>query len=82
MSWKPIDENTPTDRWILLKGGTTTEDNYVDELTDADMQRPVVGKMSDEWDTWEADASWDICYWDGAWRTTYHNPTHWMEVPE
>lgn len=82
MSWKLIDENTPIDRWILLKGGTTTEDNYTEDLTEADMQRPVVGKMSEEWDAWDADTSWDIGYWDGAWRTTYHNPTHWMEVPE
>lgn len=81
MTWKLIDSDTPTDQWILLKGGLTSEDNYTKDLTDLDLQRPVVGRLSKKWDTWEIDTSWDIGYWDGEWRTTYNNPTHWMELP-
>jgi len=74
LDWQPI-ETAPNDgSWILLCGGKTTEDFYMEDKPPPDQYRPVVAK----WD----DAAWVICYWDGSWRDGYDNPTHWMPITE
>ena len=81
MEWQPIETSPKDGTWVLLYGGETTEDDYCD--AGVFKSRPVVGKYSEEYDDiLEASiGSWDICYWDGDWRTGYAKPTHWMPLP-
>ncbi|MFA7333370.1 MAG: DUF551 domain-containing protein [Kiritimatiellia bacterium] len=81
--WSPI-ESAPRDgTFILLCGGETTEDDYSNE--GVQKNRPVVAKFTPEthfdFDTEQEQEMWDMCYWDGAWRTAYIKPTHWMPLP-
>lgn len=82
MTWLPIGKDTPKDEWILLKGGTTSEDNYCDDLSEEDLNRPVVGKFDHPYnnDFFNGESEWKFCYWDGDWRTHYYNPTHWKRI--
>jgi hypothetical protein len=72
--WQPIDTAPKDGSWVLLRGGHTTEDDYSREGVRVD--RPVTAF----WD--EARKSWAFCYWDGAWRENYENPTHWRSLDD
>lgn len=67
--WQPI-ATAPKDRtWILLTGGVVCEQWYGTETKPA----AVVG-------TWEED-EWYFADWDGALRSAYEKPSHWMPLP-
>lgn len=77
MKWQPIETAPKDGSFVLLKGGTTTEHDYNKEGVET--SRPVVAK----WENYEnalLESSWVFCYWDGAWRTSYENPTHWAKL--
>lgn len=77
MNWQPISTAPKDGSWILLCGGETTEDDW-DPQDDVRKRRPVSA-------FWLAEKMhWAFCYWDGAWREGYLNPTHWcaLELPE
>lgn len=76
MKWQPI-ETAPLDgTWVLLCGGTTTEedvDRYEEGIKAKDTKRPVTA-------FWRGD-EWCFAFWDGSWYSRYDRPTHWMPLP-
>lgn len=83
--WLPI-ESAPRDKLILLSGGRTSEDDYENE--GVPITRPVTGQWEglvdeydDETETFIQNNVWKMAFWDGAWRTVYINPTHYMPLP-
>lgn len=71
MNWQPIETAPKDGTWCLLGGGMTSEDDYME--TGVNVLRPVTAFFDDEY--------WNMCFWDGSWRTSYENPTHWMPLP-
>lgn len=68
MIWYPVATAPQDGTWVLLSGGLAC-----DESSEGDSNRPVVAK-------WHApDQAWVFSYWDGEWRGTYENPTHWAK---
>lgn len=83
MSWQPI-ETAPKDRWILLRGGCTTESIYWDKYDALDDLRPVIArwKPNDPEDVCAyVEGWWVFAFWDGAWREKYEDPAEWMDIP-
>lgn len=77
--WQPIEAAPKDGTFILLAGGATSEDDYMERGVKTD--RPVVAF----YDSGDGDVDggyWWMCFWDGEWRTSYENPTHWMPLPE
>lgn len=73
LRWKPI-ETAPRDGTVvLLRGGKTTEDFYTRNGDERYQDRPVTAFFRD--------GDWLLCFWGGAWRDGYDNPTHWMPLP-
>lgn len=78
-AWQLVETAPKDGTWVWLSGGYTDEGDgdgrFKPEFTEIDVTRAVSAK-------WDKDfEEWVICYWDGAWRTTYREPTHWM-LPE
>lgn len=76
MNWQPI-ETAPMDgTWVLLCGGTTTEEDIelYEDIKAQDTKRPVVA-------FWHQD-EWCFAFWDGSWYERYKRPTHWMPLPK
>ncbi len=73
MAWQPIDTAPKDGTWVLLCGGNTNEYDFDDEMLPCH-SRPVVAH-------WNG-SDWAYGYWDGAWRSCYEKPTHWMPTPE
>ena len=77
--WQPIETAPKDGTFILLTGGTTSEDDYNKEGVET--SRPVTAKwLNDPY--CESDSGWVYDYWDGNWRSGYDKPTHWMPLPE
>jgi hypothetical protein len=70
--WRSIASAPKDGTWILLTGGETTEDDYMD--TGVYRRRPVSAFWNDN--------RWSFAFWDGDWRDDYSLPTHWMPLPE
>lgn len=71
-NWQPI-ESAPRDgTWVLVKGG-----NMGDEWYGKTPEPPCVVAFSDSY----AHEEWGFADWDGACRSYYLNPTHWMPLP-
>ena len=70
--WREI-ESAPRDgTWVLLKGGVLDVEQYADE---AGQLPPCVCAF------WYAPLEcWSFAFWDGAWRSDYENPTHWLPL--
>jgi len=73
MDWQPIETAPKDGTWVILGGGKTTEEPMGDDKVD--VKRPVVAFWNEN--SWKG---WEFCYWDGAWREGYENPTHWMSL--
>ena len=71
--WQPIATAPKDGTWIIVCGGRTDEYDYSN--TGVNTARPVVSQYDIE------DEEWNVCFWDGAWRTGYSSPTHWMPLP-
>jgi hypothetical protein len=69
MTWQPMATAPRDGRWILLRGGRTTEENEP-----AACRRPVVARYDE--DAFGA-PRWVFSHWDGEWRGRYERPTHW-----
>jgi hypothetical protein len=79
MTKHPIETAPKDGTFVLLFGGRTDEEAEHD-VTEAECTRPVVAK-------WEANdgyagGGWVFAAWECGWRSSYENPTHWMELPE
>ncbi len=70
--WQDITTAPKDGSFVLLCGGETAEDDYLDVLVDL-KHRLVVGM-------WESDG-WVFSYWDGKWRSEYLEPKYWMPLP-
>lgn len=82
MELKPIESAPKDGTWILLVGGETDEDfDGYREVPDC-KQRPVVGSWNEVLRGVDAPGYWVYDYWDGAWRSSYSDPTHWAELPD
>ena len=77
MERKPIKTAPKDGTWVLLFGGDANDGYHVFDYKsakDVEMNaRPVVAR-------WAGDA-WFYAAWDSDWRSEYHNPTHWMDLP-
>jgi hypothetical protein len=69
MGWQPIATAPQDGTWVLLRGGSTTDEYCLDHESDADTKRPVTAKWHD--------SEWVFAFWDGEWRSQYSNPTEW-----
>lgn len=78
MEWQPM-ETAPRDgTWVLLSGGEAGFDDYKKEIRN--WPQCVAARWQE--DDWDIDGGhWAMCYWDGAWRSTYYAPSHWMLLP-
>jgi hypothetical protein len=74
-NWLPIDQAPKDGTPVLLKGGTYTHD----DSGDTEDCTPVVCGF---WDCDKSYPEWVFAFWDGAWRSSYDNPTHFMLIPE
>lgn len=70
----PIEDAPKDGTWVLLFGGETTEEDYLKE--GVLKTRPVVAFFNKDC------MGWSFCYWDGAWREGYENPTHYTPLPK
>ena len=78
-AWRPIDEDTPKDRKILLRGGefdSWYDDAGIDPTSPAG--NPVVGW----WDKDEYSSDWRFCSYGSGIYGSYEDPKEWTEVPE
>lgn len=79
--WQSIDSAPKDGRFIRLKGGVTDEDFYSDKTDAPCKRREVVAKWLPDNSAMAlidgVDGHWVFCFWDGSWRQTYENPTHW-----
>ena len=78
--WQAIDTAPKNGEFIMLKGGKTSEQFYDDEEDKICMARPVIAKWID------ADGFfpgyWSFAFFDGDWRISYDDPTHWRYPPD
>lgn len=76
--WQTIESAPKDGAFVLLAGGTTSEDDY-NEIG-VESSRPVTAKwLADPY--CESDSSWVYDFWDGDWRSSYAKPTHWQPLP-
>lgn len=72
--WQPIETAPKDGTWVLLCNGATDEDREDDDFGKILRSRPVTAF----WDK----GDWVFSHWDGAWRSCYSCPTHWMPLPQ
>lgn len=78
---QPIDTAPRDGTFALLFGGLTSEDFYSDDKPPPGVrERPVVAKWDPSAYGPYGEGGWVHTFWDGAWRSTYDNPTHWMPL--
>ena len=75
--WQPIETAPRNGTWVLLTGGRADFDDYNHAIA---TWPPSVVAFWDR-DSW-GDETWALAFWDGAWRTSYTAPTHWMPLPD
>jgi hypothetical protein len=82
INWQDISTAPKDGTWVLLRGGTTDEEEghelngFQYGASDVDRARPVVAKWNEYTESWVYDC------WDGDWRSSYKNPTHWVWLKE
>lgn len=71
--WKSINTAPKNGEWVLIRGGGVDDQWYGTES----VPPAVVAKFVD--DIWGG--SWYFADWDGDLRSSYENPSEWMEIP-
>lgn len=72
-TWQQIKTAPKDGTWILVTGGRPESYSWYGDT-------PVPPAVVAMWD--KVDEAWGFCDWDGALRSFYDNPTHWMPIPK